>query len=106
MKTINQARGPNAITAICCFVFGVSCASAADWPQYRGPNSDGTSPEKIQTKWPAEGPRQLWKNPTTDGFSTFAVSQGKAFTQMVRPLDGVRREVCVAFDADTGKELW
>src|SRR5438105_3285006 len=27
-----------------------------DWPQWRGPNRNGVSPEKISTDWPADGP--------------------------------------------------
>ena len=47
---------------------------AADWQQYRGPNTDGTSSEKILKSWPAGGPRQVWKAPMSDGFSSFAVA--------------------------------
>ncbi|MEI6500752.1 MAG: hypothetical protein WCP21_06965, partial [Armatimonadota bacterium] len=35
--------------------------SAADWPQFRGPNRDGKSAETgLLAQWPAEGPRLLW----------------------------------------------
>src|SRR5258707_10415705 len=89
---------------------GVGFASGAfssDWPQYRGPNSDGTSLEKgILKKWPVEGPRQIWKKPIHLGFSSFAVSVGKVFTLEQRTIDGAEQEVCVALDAATGQELW
>lgn len=81
-------------------------ATAADWPQYRGPTVDGKSPEAVAAKWPESGPRPVWKVPTTAGFSTFAVANGRAFTLMTRELDGAKREVCVALEAGTGKELW
>src|SRR3954453_3380049 len=77
-----------------------------DWTQYRGPNHDGTSPEQILTAWPQGGLRQVWKTPLTDGFSGFAVGQGKAFTLTTREADGAKQEVCLALDANTGKELW
>jgi outer membrane protein assembly factor BamB len=36
-------------------------AVAADWPQYRGPNRDGTSADTgLLQEWPASGPRLLW----------------------------------------------
>lgn len=36
-------------------------ATAADWPQYRGPNRDGVSPEAgLLREWPTDGPRLLW----------------------------------------------
>jgi outer membrane protein assembly factor BamB len=83
----------------------VLTAAAADWPQYRGPNDDGTTAEKV-AKWPATGPKVLWKVPTPTGFSSFVVAQGKVFTVVKRNLEGADREVCIALDSDTGKELW
>lgn len=81
-------------------------AQAADWPQYRGPNLDGSTSEKIATKWPAGGPKALWKVPAPNGFSSFTVAGGKAFTQVTRNVDGVAREVAIALDANSGKEAW
>ena len=81
-------------------------ANAADWPQYRGPNANGFTAEKIQVSWPASGPKQVWKAPMTDGFSTFAVADGKAYTLISRAIANVKNEVCVALDGDSGKELW
>ncbi len=79
---------------------------AEDWPQYRGANHDGASHEKILTAWPATGLKQIWKTPLKDGFSSFTVATGKAFTIVTRDVDGANQEVCVALDAATGKELW
>lgn len=79
---------------------------AADWPQYRGPNANGSSSDKIQKTWPDAGPRQVWKTPLTAGFSTFAVADGKAFTLVSRTFDSVKNDVCLALDAASGKELW
>lgn len=81
-------------------------AQAAEWQQYRGPHTDGTTSEKILKTWPANGPRQVWKAPMTDGFSTFAVADGKAYTLVSRTIDQVKNEVCIALDGDSGKELW
>ena len=82
-------------------------ASAADWPAYRGPTHDGIASEKILfQKWNATGPAQVWKTPTTNGFSSFAVAGGRAFTLVQRSVEGVNAEVCIALDAQTGRELW
>jgi len=35
----------------------------------------------------------------TDGFSSFAVGAGKAFTVVAREMDGAKQEVCLALDA-------
>jgi outer membrane protein assembly factor BamB len=86
--------------------FGAISCHAVDWSQYRGPNHDGVSLEKIGRTWPTGGPRQVWKTSTTDGFSSFAVASGKAFTLETRQIDGAKQEVCVALDATNGQELW
>ncbi len=79
---------------------------AAEWIQYRGPAHDGSSPERISKKWPNEGPRVIWKAPLGDSFGSFAVAGGKAFCFIQRPTDGQDKEVAIALDASSGKELW
>jgi outer membrane protein assembly factor BamB len=93
------------VLGILCFLPSVP-VFAADWPQYRGPDQTGTTAEKVLLDWQAGGPKLLWKIPTPNGFSSFAVSGGKAYTQVNRDIDGQPRELCVALDALTGKELW
>lgn len=93
----------------CLFVMVVisgSIVSASDWPQYRGINQDGVSKEKVDLKWGANGPTEVWKVPANLGFSSYAVSEGKVFTLVVRDVGGQPRELCIAMDADTGKEIW
>ncbi len=94
--------------ATLALVFGAGMAHSGDWPQYRGPHLDGTTEEEIPLEaWPQEGPKVLWRVPAPAGFSSFSVVGGKAFTLVGREDgDGLMREVCVALDADTGKELW
>jgi outer membrane protein assembly factor BamB len=80
---------------------------AADWPQYRGPRGDGISTENLSIKpFPPSGPKVLWKVPTRNGFSSFAVSGDRVYTQVNRDLDGSAREVVVALDAANGQEVW
>ncbi len=43
---------------------------------------------------------------TGDDWIQFVRGRGRAFTLMQRSLEGVNTEVCVAFDAQSGKELW
>ena len=94
-------------------IFPILCVGAAclpllgaDWPQYRGPNHDGASPEKIPTQWPATGLRQVWKLPLKNGFSSFTLGDGKVYTLVTRDFDGGDQETCLALEAGTGKELW
>ena len=95
-----------AATAAVVLALHPALLRAADWPQYRGLNQDGLSTEKAALTWSDAGPKVVWKTPTKNGFSSFAVSGGKAYTQVNREVDGARRELLVALDANTGKELW
>jgi outer membrane protein assembly factor BamB len=81
-------------------------AFAADWPQYRGPSGDGSTPVKIATQWPSAGPKVVWRAESPLGFSSFAVGGGRCFTLEGRDVDGVPQEVLVARGAASGKELW
>jgi outer membrane protein assembly factor BamB len=83
-----------------CVAFAT--ATAADWPQYRGPNGDGKTDEKILTTWPAEGPKVAWKIPMGEGFGVVAVVGERGYVLAERN----KEEVCVALDIATGKELW
>ncbi len=85
---------------------GFSGLAAAEWSQYRGPTHDGISGEKITFPWASSGPKVLWKAPTPNGFSSFSVSGGKAFTLVSRDGDGEAHETCIALNAATGKEMW
>src|SRR6266404_1618418 len=78
--------------------------SAADWPQWRGPNRDGISSETgLLTSWPTGGPRALWKTSGLgEGYSSPAIAEGRLYTQGQH---GGKQSV-MAFEASTGKKLW
>ena len=78
-------------------------ANADDWTQYRGPNNDGSSSEKLPTKNFGKQPRALWKTDTYPlGFSSFVTEGNTAFTVCARG----GKEVLVAVNANNGKQLW
>jgi outer membrane protein assembly factor BamB len=105
-KTIKSSHYLTLIALAASLQAGLNPAQATDWPQYRGPSLDGSTPETIQTKWPAGGPKEIWKTAVTGGFSSFTVVGGEAFTIVRRSIDGADQEVCIALDASTGKEIW
>ena len=80
----------------------IAAAPAADWHQYRGPNGDGTTDEKILTTWPAEGAKVAWKIPMGEGFGVLAVVGDRGYLMAER----MKQEVCVCLDVATGKEIW
>jgi outer membrane protein assembly factor BamB len=81
-------------------------ASGGEWPQYRGPNHDGISPDRINLRWEGVVTNALWTTSTRNGFSSFAVSGGRAITQVKRTVTGLQKEVCVALSIMDGHELW
>ncbi len=77
---------------------------AADWPQWRGPQRDDVSRESgLLKEWPEGGPKRVWLFENAGaGYAGFSVANGQLFTMGVR--DG--KEILLALDANTGKELW
>ncbi len=93
----------NLVSNFCTLaVLVASPALCADWPQWRGPNRDGISAEKINQDWAAEEPKVRWRAAVGFGFSSISVSQGRAYT-MGNSKD---QETIWCFDAVTGRELW
>jgi outer membrane protein assembly factor BamB len=89
-------------------LFVVQCslsASAADWPQWRGPNRDGISTEKgLLEKWPADGPKLLWqKTDAGDGYATPAVVGQRIYLLSNKGMDD---EFVRALDVKDGAQLW
>jgi outer membrane protein assembly factor BamB len=76
---------------------------AADWPQFLGPNRDGTSTESnLSTTWPAEGPRVVWQAQVGQGFSGPVAAQGRLV--LFHRLED--KEVVDCRDAKTGNDVW
>jgi len=88
----NAVAGPTAATP----------GATQDWPQLRGPNADGISPQTgLLTAWPESGPREIWRVPLGKGFSGISVVGDRAFTMF-----GRQGTYLGAFDTATGAELW
>lgn len=84
-------------------------ASAADWPQFRGPNRDGKCEETgLLKEWPEGGPKLLWKlTGLGRGYSTLSIVGGKFYTMGDRAGEGGEEsQFALAFDLASRKELW
>lgn len=79
---------------------------AAEWPQYRGPNHNGVSTDRLNTQWTGSVTNPLWFVSFTNGTCSFSVSGGRAFTQVRRTTNEVEKDFCVALSAVSGAELW
>lgn len=77
---------------------------AAEWPQWRGPERNGISPETGLLKaWPSGGPPLVWKTQGLGaGYSAFSLSRGLLFTQGQRD----NQEFVLALDLKTGAKVW
>jgi outer membrane protein assembly factor BamB len=90
-------------------------ASASDWPNYRGPNHDGISFDRITTDWSGSVTNPVWLVLLSNSFSSFTISGGRVYTQ-INPRIGTyddsdhdsftNREACVALNATDGARLW
>ena len=82
-------------------------AAPAEWANFRGPNHDGTiaAPKEIKT-WKGVRFNKVWKKDTNNGFSSFAVAGGKAYTLVTGEADGNTGEMLTCMDVKTGKEAW
>ncbi len=77
-------------------------APSADWPQWRGPNRDGSAPSFTAPKaWP-EKLTERWKVDVGIGYATPVLAGDRVFMFTRRMND----EVVVALDAASGKQVW
>ncbi len=79
--------------------------SAADWPQWRGPERTGVSSETgLLAAWPASGPPLLWRVADLGaGYSTPAVAGDRLFVQVNR---GTADELVQARAIADGRVVW
>ncbi len=77
---------------------------AAEWPQWRGPNANGFSPETgINRNWTKKPPAMLWQVSLSDnGYAGPSVAEGKVFIIDHQGGDDVVR----ALEVRTGNEVW
>ncbi len=85
-------------------ILSVTPSYAADWPQFQGPDRNGTSPEdNLARIWPEAGPDIVWQLPLGVGFGGPAVRDGEVFV-LDRELD--LRDVLRCLDLETGEQKW
>ena len=107
------------LSVACIAALSVLPAIAEDWPQWMGPNRDDVWSETgVLDRFPADGPKFLWRKPVHGGFSGPAVADGRVYvTQYDRSNGDARpeptkrnelqgREGVLCLDAKTGAELW
>ena len=84
-------------------------ARSADWPNYRGPDHNGSSQETDwQTDWDAQEPKILWTKSIGFGFGSVAVADGRAYLMgnTGKEGDNANTDIVYCVDAESGKEIW
>lgn len=83
----------------------VATAISADWPQFQGPNRDGTSPETglNLASWTAPGPPLLWTKELDEGWGGAAIKGEEVFL-VDRELGETDKLFCLALE--DGTEKW
>jgi len=76
-------------------------AAATDWPQWRGPNRDGSVLAALPAQWP-EALKKRWEIPVGAGHASPVVS-GNRVVVIARQGD---EEIVRALDLASGKEIW
>ncbi len=78
---------------------------AGDWPQFRGPDRNGISKETgLYRRWPAGGPKVLWKVDVCQGYAGAAIHAGRVY---FNDYDAAKSEWLVrCLSLADGKELW
>lgn len=99
---MNKFFRPFPVVSLLVLLFSASPVLAGDWPQWLGPNRDGTSPE-IVTPW-KERLKPKWRLPVGDGHSSPIVKEGKVYLHFKDKQSEGETLICV--DGATGKLVW
>lgn len=102
---MNPLRVAGIVVAISSVIAGA--ASAADWPEFRGPTGQGhAATKRLPLEWNATQ-NVAWKQPVPGkGWSSPSLSGGKLFLTSAVGEDGKRALHALCFDAQSGRELW
>ena len=76
-----------------------------DWPQWRGPDRDGSWSEAGIVENLPEQPNVKWRVPIGSGYTGPTIADGRVYV-MDRMTDPEQVERVLCFDANTGKEIW
>jgi len=93
------------VIPLCALILLTHQATAANWPSWRGPSDDGTTPEsKFAVEWSKDN-NVRWRVDLPDrGNSSPIVWQDRVFITQATEADGRREVLC--FRRSDGKLLW
>ena len=88
-----------------CVSLAASISKSDDWPQWRGPDRDGTWNEPGIVSTLPDKPDIKWRVPIGSGYSGPTVAAGRVYV-MDRKTDPQPVERVLCFDITSGKEIW
>jgi outer membrane protein assembly factor BamB len=98
-------RNARLLTALLAIPSLPALANAADWPQWRGPNANGTTDEPNLPSTFSTKENVAWVTPLPGpAESTPAIANGKIFISSTA--NNHQDLVAICLDAATGKQLW
>jgi len=85
-----------------------SVSATSDWPQWRGPDRSGRSPETgLFDQWPESGPPPVWKvEGLGAGFGSLAVVETAMGPRVFLQMQVGRQSAVAALDAADGRLVW
>jgi outer membrane protein assembly factor BamB len=93
-----------ALAGLASHIPAASGVAAGNWPQWRGPQRNGLSPDiGLLASWPQTGPTLAWTGKGLGaGFSSLAVVGGRIYTM------GDRRDgqYVIALNEENGQPIW
>jgi outer membrane protein assembly factor BamB len=90
-----------ALVALLIALAAAGAQTSADWPQWRGPNRDGSIATALPSQWP-EALTKRWEVSVGSGHASPVVSGNRV---VVLSRQG-EEEIVRALDLETGKEIW
>lgn len=81
----------------------VASIEGPPWTDFRGPHRDGVvTGGNISLDWQTNPPREIYRQPIGEGYASFVVDRGRAYTIEQRRSN----EAVTCYDVATGRELW
>ncbi|QEL16977.1 PQQ-binding-like beta-propeller repeat protein [Limnoglobus roseus] len=93
---------------IAALFLSAPAVAEGDWPQWRGPNRDGKSPETgLFANWPSGGPKMTWENLKVGiGYGSPAVVGNKIYLLGGEANAAGSPEHALCLNLSDGKEVW
>ena len=105
MSNKAETRLRRAALALVALVLG-GAPAMAEWPHWRGPAQDGSSPETgLVSSWAPDGENMLWRADFV-GRSTPVVLNGRVYAIGRVGHEITEQERVAAFDAQSGEMVW